>query len=274
VLFERRLGSLSLRATNSPGAARPAWTLERLRIEHPAAAFSATGGWAPVGFGRGRATRLDFELDLKDSGRLLALFGIEDAVRGGAGRIAGDLHWSGSPLALDYATLGGSMALAVGKGQFLKTDPGIAKLIGVLNLQSLPRRLALDFRDVFAEGFAFDEISGGVGISAGVARTEDLVMRGVQARVNIHGSADLEEETQALEVEVRPELNAGLASLAYGAMVNPVIGLGSFVAQMALRAPIQQIFSYEYEITGPWADPKVVEKRRRVEPAPLPATGP
>ncbi|MFP5461812.1 MAG: YhdP family protein, partial [Gammaproteobacteria bacterium] len=274
VLFDRRLGSLSLRATNSPGAARPAWTLERLRIEHPAAAFSATGGWAPVGFGRGRATRLDFELDLKDSGRLLALFGIEDAVRGGAGRIAGDLHWSGSPLALDYATLGGSMALAVGKGQFLKTDPGIAKLIGVLNLQSLPRRLALDFRDVFAEGFAFDEISGGVGISAGVARTEDLVMRGVQARVNIHGSADLEEETQALEVEVRPELNAGLASLAYGAMVNPVIGLGSFVAQMALRAPIQQIFSYEYEITGPWADPKVVEKRRRVEPAPLPATGP
>jgi uncharacterized protein YhdP len=274
VLFDRRLGSLSLRATNSPGAARPAWKLERLRIEHPSAVLSATGGWAPVGFGKGRATRLDFELDLKDSGRLLALFGIEDAVRGGAGRIAGDLHWSGSPLALDYATLGGTMALAIGKGQFLKTDPGIAKLIGVLNLQSLPRRLALDFRDVFAEGFAFDEIGGGVGISAGVARTEDLVMRGVQARVNIHGSADLEEETQALEVEVRPELNAGLASLAYGAMVNPVIGLGSFVAQMALRGPIQQIFSYEYEITGPWADPKVVEKRRRVEPAPLPATGP
>ena len=274
VLFDRRLGSLSLRATNSPGAARPAWKLERLRIVHPAATFSATGGWAPVAFGRGRATRLDFDLDLVDSGRLLALFGIEGAVRGGAGRIAGDLHWSGSPLALDYATLGGSMTLAVGKGQFLKTDPGIAKLIGVLNLQSLPRRLALDFRDVFAEGFAFDEISGGVGISAGVARTEDLVMRGVQARVNIHGSADLQEETQALEVEVRPDLNAGLASLAYGAMVNPVIGIGSFVAQMALRAPIQQILSYEYEITGPWADPKVVEKRRRVEPAQLPATGP
>ena len=274
VLFDRPLGALSLRATNSPGAARPAWQLERLRIVHPAASFDATGTWAPLGFGKGRSTRLDFELGLVDAGRLLTMFGVEGAVRGGAGRITGDLHWSGSPLALDYATLGGSMALAVGKGQFLKTDPGIAKLIGVLNLQSLPRRLALDFRDVFAEGFAFDEITGGVGISAGVARTENLVMRGVQARVEIHGSADLEDETQALEVEVRPELNAGLASLAYGAMVNPVIGIGSFVAQMALRAPIQQIFSYEYEITGSWADPQVVEKRRRVEPAPPPATGP
>jgi uncharacterized protein (TIGR02099 family) len=266
VLFDRRLGALSLQATNSVRGARPVWTLERLRIEHPSARFTASGTWAAAALGSGRNTRLDFELDLADAGGLLATFGIEEAVRGGAGRIAGDLHWSGSPLALDYATLGGSMALKLGKGQFLKKDPGIAKLIGVLNLQSLPRRLTLDFRDVFAEGFAFDEITGDVGIAGGVARTEDLVMRGLQARVDIHGSANLEEETQALEVEVRPELNAGLASLAYGAMVSPVIGIGSFVAQMALRSPIQQIFSYEYEITGSWADPQVVEKRRRVEP--------
>lgn len=271
VLFDRRIGALSLTATNSAAGTRPVWTLERLRIEHPAASFSASGTWASVGFGRGRATRLDFQLDLSDAGALLDLFDIDDAVRGAPGRVAGDLHWRGSPLALDYATLGGALSLKLGKGQFLKKDPGIAKLIGVLNLQSLPRRLALDFRDVFAEGFAFDEITGNVGIAGGIARTEDLLMRGVQARVSIHGSANLQDETQSLEVEVRPELNAGLASLAYGAMVSPVIGLGSFVAQMALRAPIQQIFSYEYEITGPWADPQVVEKRRRIEPQAVPA---
>lgn len=273
VLFDRRLGTLSLHATNGARAGRPVWTLERLRIEHPSARFDASGSWASTGLGSGRATRLDFDLALSDAGGLLATFGIDDAVRGGAGRIGGHLHWSGSPLALDYATLGGSMALELGKGQFLKKDPGIAKLVGVLNLQSLPRRLTLDFRDVFAEGFAFDEITGDVGIAAGIARTQDLVMRGLQARVAIRGSADLARETQALEVEVRPELNAGLASLAYGAMVSPVIGLGSFVAQLALRAPIQQIFSYEYEITGPWAEPRVIEKRRRVEPSPPPPGG-
>lgn len=274
VLFDRRLGSLSLRAVNSAGGARPVWTLEQLRIEHPSAVFDAHGTWAPVSFGSGRATQLAFGLDIADAGRLLALYGVEEAVRGGAGRISGELHWSGSPLAFDYTTLGGQMRMQIGKGQFLKTDPGIAKLIGVLNLQSLPRRLALDFRDVFAEGFAFDEIAGDIGISRGVAHTGDLKMRGVQAEVHIRGSADLGSETQALEVEVRPELNAGLASLAYGAMVNPVIGLGSFVAQLALRGPIQQIFSYEYEISGSWADPKVVEKRRPVPPAALPGTPP
>lgn len=274
VLFDRRLGTLALRATNSRGAERPEWTLNELRILNPAASFRARGTWAPFAAGPGRATRLDFELGLVDAGALLSVYGLENVVRGGSGTIAGDLSWVGSPMALDYGTLGGTMSMKIGKGQFLKTEPGIAKLIGVLNLQSLPRRLTLDFRDVFAEGFAFDEISGEVGIERGVARTDNLLMRGVQAQVKIRGSANIAAETQKLEVEVRPELNAGLASIAYGAMVNPVIGIGSFVAQLALRSPIQQMFSYEYEISGPWADPQVIEKRRRAAPAQTPVTTP
>lgn len=271
VLFDRRLGSLSLRATNSAGASRPVWSLEELRIANPAGRLTARGEWAPAAGRAGRSTRLDFDLDIADSGGLLAVYGLRDAMRGAPGRLAGRLAWSGSPLALDYPTLDGEMTVKLGRGQFLRTEPGIAKLIGVLNLQSLPRRLTLDFRDVFAEGFAFDEIAGGVDIRRGVARTDDLVMRGVQAQVRIRGSADIASETQALEVAVRPELNAGLASIAYGAIVNPVVGLGSFVAQMALSNPIQQMFTYEFEVSGAWADPQVVERRRLPRTTPAPA---
>ena len=95
-------------------------------------------------------------------------------------------------------------------------------------------------------------------------------MRGVQAQVQIRGQADLARETQKVDVQVRPELNAGLASLAYGAMVNPAIGLGSFLAQLALSGPIRQLFSYEYEVVGSWADPQVTEKRRPQLPVPQP----
>ncbi|MGC5209903.1 AsmA-like C-terminal region-containing protein, partial [Escherichia coli] len=58
------------------------------------------------------------------------------------------------------ATLAGQVHMDVHSGQFLKVDPGAAKLLGVLNLQALPRRLTLDFRDVFSEGFAFDTVAG------------------------------------------------------------------------------------------------------------------
>jgi len=49
--------------------------------------------------------------------------------------------------------MGGGFNVNVESGQFLKADPGIAKLLGVLSLQSLPGGLALDFRDVFSDGF-------------------------------------------------------------------------------------------------------------------------
>lgn len=264
VLFEHPLGQLELKATNSVNPARPGWRLDTLRIRNPAASFNATGSWAPAAVAGVRPTRLTFDLQLADSGGTLGLFDLKDVMRGAAGKISGQVHWQGSPMAIDYASLGGSLKLAIGKGQFLKSDPGIAKLIGVLSLQSLPRRLTLDFRDVFAQGYAFDEVNGDVAIEHGVARSENLLMKGVQAQVRISGSADIARETQQLRVEVTPEINAGLASLAYGAMVNPAIGLGTFAAQLALRGPIQQLLRYEYDVRGSWADPQVVERRRSI----------
>jgi len=256
VLGATRMGRMELRAMNTRTSSGAVWKLERLRIEHPGATFLASGSWAPPQT-KSRATSLDFQLELRDSGLALEAHGVVGALKGGPGRIDGKVQWVGSPLAIDYPSLRGDLTLAIGKGQFLKTDPGVAKLIGVLSLQALPRRLTLDFRDVFAKGFAFDEIRGDVSIRGGVARTENLGMKGVGAQVKIQGSADIANETQNLRVQIRPELNAGVASLAYAA-INPVVGIGSFVAQMVLSGPLQEIFASEYQVDGSWSDPHVV----------------
>ena len=68
----------------------------------------------------------------------------------------------GSPLSLDYPSLTGQINISIAAGQFLKAEPGVGRLLSVLSLQALPRRLVLDFRDVFQQGFAFDDISGDV----------------------------------------------------------------------------------------------------------------
>lgn len=263
VLSGRELGRMSLRAANATDGDHPTWQLERLRIDHPGGRLDATGTWEASRLGAARWTALDFELDLREPARLLETFGVVGAVSGGGpGRLAGSVRWEGSPLAIDYRSLTGELDFKAAKGQFLKTEPGLSKLIGVLNLQSLPRRLSLDFRDIFAEGFAFDEMGGRATITSGVATTQDFRMRGVQAQVGIRGSVNLADETQKLRVEVRPELNAGLASLAYAAVANPAIGLGTFLAQWAFRKPLQDMFSYEYDVAGSWADPNVIERAR------------
>jgi uncharacterized protein YhdP len=273
VLNGHRLGRLRLKAVNVRGArsapvAAPLWRLDELGIEHPAASLKASGTWQRHEVGAPRSTELGFELAVRDAGGVLATLGFPGTVQSGAGSLTGTIGWIGSPLAIDYPSLGGTLRLDIGKGQFLKAEPGMAKLISVLNLQSLRRRLSFDFRDLFAEGFAFDRIHGSASLERGVARTEDFNMRGLAAEVRMRGTANLAAETQDLQVQVRPELNAGLASLAYAALANPVVGLGSFVAQMLLREPLQQLFAWEYEVTGSWSDPHVIKKTPPVPEAP------
>jgi uncharacterized protein YhdP len=131
-------------------------------------------------------------------------------------------------------------------------------LLGVLSLQALPRRLTLDFRDVFSDGFAFDFFRGDVGIEQGIAKTNNLQMKGVNAAVLMEGRADLARETQDLKVVVVPEINAGTASL-IASVINPAIGLSTFLAQLLLRRPLNEAATQEFHIDGSWADPKITK---------------
>lgn len=261
----KRLGRLEVEAFNRPGAGGdPArvWQLSRLMLRTPDAALSATGQWVPVSGSARRRMVMDFQLDLSDSGAYLERLGYGKTLAGGKGRLQGQLAWSGSPFGWDPRSLDGTMNLSVDAGRFLKADAGAARLLGVLSLQSLPRRLVLDFRDVFEEGFAFDNIGGDFRLSGGIMRTNNLRMRGVQAAVLMEGQADIGRETQDLRVVVVPEINAGTASLAYAA-INPALGIGTFLAQWLLRRPLIAANTREFHVTGSWVDPHIERVERK-----------
>jgi uncharacterized protein (TIGR02099 family) len=239
------------------------WQLNKLNIVSPDSTFTANGNWAAVATsGQSRRVRMNFKLDINNSGDLLKRLGMDGLVRRGKGKLEGQVGWLGSPFNLDYPSLGGQFNVSVESGQFLKAEPGIAKLLGVLSLQSLPRRLTLDFRDVFSEGFAFDFVRGDVTIEQGQARTNNLQMKGLSAAVLMDGSADIARETQDLRVVVIPEINAGTASLIATA-INPAIGLGTFLAQMFLRRPLTEAATQEFHIDGPWSDPRITRVERK-----------
>lgn len=251
--------------SSSGGKGSRFWRLSKFNISNPDAKLSATGQWgtnasdvltAPALGDAPLRSAFEFKLDLLNAGNTLARLGLPQTLRNGKGQLTGQISWAGSPLSPAKPSMDGQMHLNLEAGQFLRADPGIAKLLGVLTLQSLPRRLLLDFRDVFQEGFAFDRVDGDMSITRGVAVTRNLRTRGVQAVVLMEGEADLQHETQDLHVWIVPEINAGAASLAYAA-INPVVGLGTFVAQYILRKPLAEANTRELRITGSWTDPKV-----------------
>jgi uncharacterized protein (TIGR02099 family) len=252
-----RLGRLEVLAHNEGSI----WRLSKIQATNPHGVFAGSGQWL-VGGGRNR-TQLDFKIDSDDVGKLLERLGFPGTVRAGSTEFGGRIGWDGPPSSLDYASLNGELNLEASKGQFLKLDPGAAKLLGLISLQSLPRRITLDFKDVFSEGFAFDSINSKLTVQNGTMRTDRLQIDGTSARVVMHGEVDLKRETQRLNVNVQPELG-GTAALGV-ALVNPLAGVATWVAHKMLQSPLNHMFGFDYLVTGTWEDPKV-EKLARNAP--------
>ncbi len=273
------------RSSNTSGAVdgTRVWRLNRLNVTMPEAKLTASGFWAYresarteaetkadtalLGTLDRRTTGIDFKLDISDTGQLLERFGFKGVVRDGKGKLDGQLTWRGSPLAMNYPTLAGQFNINVDNGQFLKVEPGVAKLLSVLSMQSIAKRLTLDFRDVFSEGFAFDFLRGDVNIDRGLATTNNMQISGVNAVILMDGKSDIAAGTQDVRVVYAPEVNAGVASLLVASVINPAIGLGTFLAQLFLRQPLIEAVTKEFKVSGTWVDPVVTEVKRtsRVE---------
>ena len=224
-------------------------------IKNDDGTLEGKGRWRP---GRGAtpaATAIDFKLTARSLEDLLERFGYPGAVRRGTATLAGALTWAGQPTTVDYPSLDGKLTLEAARGQFKKLEPGVGRLLGVISLQSLPRRISLDFRDIFSEGFAFDSIGGRMSVKQGIMSTSDFQIQGPAAQVLMNGSIDLARETQDLKVRVQPALGETVATGVL--LVNPAVGAAAWVMNKVFGNPLDKAFAFDYAVTGAWSDPKV-----------------
>jgi uncharacterized protein (TIGR02099 family) len=247
----------------------PEWLIERLSMTSPEGTLSGKGLWRTAPEPR---TTLDLSMQATDVGRYLERVGYPGLVRGGAARLSASLAWEGAPTAIDLPSLGGEVRLDAESGRFLEIDAGVGKLVSLMSLQMLPRRVVLDFRDVFSQGFEWDRIGATARIEGGVLETRDFRMTGSAADVRMQGTVDLAQETQDLRVRVVPEVGSAASTVA-GVLVNPAVGLGTLLAQKILRDPLGQMFAFEYGITGGWADPRVEKLAAAPVEPPKPPVG-
>ena len=215
--------------------------------------ISGEGSWKPDPVAPD--TTLKFSLKAKSLEHMLDRLGYPNTIARGSASVDGKLSWNGPPVAPDLPSLNGSINFQAKDGQFRKLEPGVGRMLGILSLQSLPRRITLDFHDVFSAGFAFDSIEGSAQVSHGVAQTEDLTIRGPSAQVAMKGTLDLARETQNLVVRVQPALGESFATGVL--LLHPATGALTWGINKLFGHPLDQIFAFEYSITGAWADPKV-----------------
>ena len=167
-----------------------------------------------------------------------------------------DLSWSGGPRADFLGVLDGEVQVRFGNGQLEEVEPGAGRMFGLMSIVALPRRLSLDFRDVFNKGFGFDEIAGTFRIVDGESYTCDLSLEGPAADIGIVGRAGLASRDYDQVAVV--SANVGNTLPIVGAMVGgPPAAAALLIFSQIFKKPLQEVGQVYYGISGSWDQPLV-----------------
>ncbi len=223
-------------------------------------AFVPVGEWKQTAAGDQSHFQLDLTIHKVDA--FLANFGYQEALDAEIAEYSLDLSWPEQPFAANYGILNGTANIDIGKGKIQEVEPGAAgRILGLISVTSIPRRLSLDFSDLFSKGFSFSSIKGNFNVADGKAITDDLIMKGTTATIEVTGTTDLENQQYDQQVKVRPNIASTLPVA--GAVAGGPIGLGIGTAVMLVDKlagklfgkGIDKLISYDYQFTGPWHDP-------------------
>jgi uncharacterized protein YhdP len=255
---EMDLGSLALAATPTSDGI----SVNRFEISKADMSIEGSGEWTRRNDVDESRFRIGLRAEKIDS--MLQTFGYNvTSIRKGETTLNIDAAWTGAPSEFALAKLNGSIDMRVRKGQLLDVNPKAGRLFGLLSIQALPRRLMLDFSDLFGKGMAFDAIEGTFQIEDGNAYTNDLFMEGPSASVSVTGRTGLAEQDYDQVVTVMPRVSGTLPVA--GAIFGPVgVGVGTvlYLAGKLFASAhdgIDSLLRFQYTVTGSWDDP-VVEK--------------
>ncbi len=237
-------------------------SVEKIIFTKPGLLISGKGNWS----NESNVEKSTFDIDLQadEMEIMLDTFDYKQTpVKKGETTLALQVSWPGSPMDYALEKLSGTLDMQISKGQLLDVNPSAGRLFGLFSLQTLSRRLTLDFSDIFGKGLAFDAIEGSFDIDNGNAYTNDLTMRGPSANVAISGRTGLSEQDYDQVVTVTPQFSDNLPVA--GVLLGPVgIGLGAvfyLAGQMfdSVHDSIDKLLQFQYTITGSWHQP-VIEK--------------
>lgn len=264
VIGELRFGRLDLVADK----AADGLVARRLATRAPSFQIDGTAAWrVEAGDPARQATRLEATLLSTDFRDALERLGVGPVVTAEQARVSVNLTWPDGPKASFLEQSTGQISMEIKDGQVLDLEPGSGRLLGLLSVTALPRRLALDFSDVFRKGFAFDVIKGDFRVGTGDAYTCNLGLTGPAADIGIVGRTGFGGRDYDQFAVVRPQLSSVLT--AGGAVLGgPVGGVTMLLISQLFRKPLSTLGETYYRVTGGWDKPSV----NRVERAQLDAS--
>jgi len=207
-------------------------------------------------------SNLSGELDTDHPEKLLNVFSQQrPSFEAGKTMLKFKLNWPGAPWLIALKNLSGDVAIKMNKGRVINlssdtnTQVGFGRMLNIFSLQSIPRRLSLDFSDLFDKGYNFDSASGDFIFRSGDAITQNTKFKGTVAEINAIGRIGFVNKDYDIKLNVTPHVTSSLPIVATIATANPLAGLAAWVVEKAMNRQVSRLVTYHYSITGPWNDP-------------------
>ncbi|WP_245183416.1 YhdP family protein [Legionella israelensis] len=256
LLDDLNLGNITIKSHST----EKKWLLDYGKITAPGYQLNVTGEWEKNS--SKSQTSVNGKLLISDLARSLEHFKIDPVVEADHGEVDFNGTWPGSMLDFTLASIKGQMSIYLKDGRITNLSQeteeklGLGKLLSILSLQTIPRRLKLDFSDLSQKGYSFDIFKGHFLIANGNMRTKDSYIDGPVAYASMRGELDLKKRLYDLELKISPHIAASLpvvATIAGG----PVAGIAAWIANKIIKHGMQKISAYTYKISGPWQKPVV-----------------
>ncbi|QOL26761.1 TIGR02099 family protein [Thalassotalea sp. LPB0316] len=207
------------------------------------------------------STQIVGTLNVKDVESELGRLEVASAIKDSGMKTRYELNWLGSPPSFDLANLNGQVSVAFDDGYVADVSEKGAKLFSLLSLQSLVRKLTLDFRDIFADGMFYSSIKGDLTVEQGVVYTDNIKMKGSAGDLAVKGNTNLVEQELDYEMLYKPNLTSSLPALAWIATLNPVTFLAGIAIDEVITSTVVQEF--KFVLSGTIDEPNLVQVDRK-----------
>lgn len=262
-IFGKDLGRVDFALSRSAAGMK----IDSLRLNNSNGILYATGDWL-ISDGVS-STQLQGQLSSPDFGALLKGFGLDSGIKDSKANFDFDLSWNDSPHKFSLDTLDGKLDWRLSDGYLSEVSDQGSRVFSFLSLQSLVRKLSLDFRDVFAKGFFYDKMNGSMQIANGIADTRDTVIDGAAGEMEISGYTNLPTKELNYQIEFTPNVTSSLPLLVYW-MVNPATAIAALAIDQVLTEA-KVISNVKYSVTGTLESPILNEIDRKSKEVVLPA---
>lgn len=223
--------------------------------------LTAKGQWVDLGNGR-QQTLINGNVKTDDMGSVLQGWGITKSMEGAKGSATFAFTWPSAAYDFAMGKLNGNFAITLQKGRILdisgesSAEMGVGRVLNLFSLQSLPRRLSLDFSDLTKSGFSFDTMKGDFVLHSGDALTNNTLVNGPIAKVAIKGRIGLGAKDYNLLMEITPYVTSSIPVVAT-LVGGPIAGAAAWIGNKIFGGMVNQISSHLYKVSGGWADPDI-----------------